>query len=249
MFPRLHTLKFEADEGALSEGAGAGEATDTGGEADAGTEAEAPSFDYEAPDFQQAVGYAVQDAMGQLLQQAAQYEGGEAEDSPELDPYNDPQGFQGYLQQAIDQGIGRHMQQIQPTVQAFEDQQNQQLVEQWCEDEAAIKEAQELLGEERSASNTVQFMASGYLPDLEERYGPGERATRTALRMASDQYRSDLKAAHDAGYQARTSELRGLSGARAPVTQGSAEAVQLEEEPADEMAAIARIAARNGWSG
>lgn len=241
MFPRLHTLAFEADEGALAEGAGAGAASaeDTGTDYDAGSE-----FDYQAPEFQQAVGYAVEDAMGRLLQQLAQSDPGD--DEAELDPYNDPEGFRGYMQQAIDQSISRHMQQIEPTVHAFEDQQNQQLVEQWCEDEAAITEAQEMLGEERSASNTVQFMASGYLPDLEDRYGPGERATRTALRMAADQYRSDLKAAHDAGYQARTNELRGLSGARPPITPGSGpvEAVAIHEEPADELEAMARIMAR-----
>lgn len=239
MFPRLHTLAFEAEPEPPLEG---------GGE-EAPPESDPPdtepppsaSVDYDSPEFQQAVQYAAQDAIGTMLQQAAQQEEGGDEGDELIDPE-----VKQYLEGMMQRTVQSQMEQIRPTVQAFEDQQNQAKVEEWCEKIPAITETQEMLGEEANASSLVQFAATGYLPELEERYGPGERATQTALRMAADQIKGAVKAAHAAGYQARNAELQGLSGARPPLAIAPVEGVQLREEPKDEMAAAALWSSRNG---
>jgi hypothetical protein len=246
---RLHTLCFEYDE---SGGAGedVSDATDEGADADA--EAAAPAIDFSAPEFQDAVAEATQQQLGQLLQGlAAEGQDGAAAELPELDPYGDPQGFMGALQQTFGQIVDQRLGQIQPTVQAFEDQQNQTRIEEWCSAIPEVKEAQELLGEaaadlpENISSQATQFMATGYLRDLEERYGPGERAVNQALKMAASQLKQIVKAGHDAGYQARNNELRGISGAREPAPT-AVESVRLDEQPSDELAAAEIWANRRG---
>lgn len=217
----------------------------------------ASSFDpavFESPEFRDAVAYASRQELAAVLEQAAQYEpqaeGAEGEQS-ELDPYGDPAGFQTYLAKLVDQGVERRVSALEPTVHAFEDQQNQQKIEGWVEQIPSVQESQQMLGEDvapNSASNAVQYMATGYLPELEDRYGPGERATQTALRMAADQYKAQIKAAHDAGYAARNAELQGLSGVRAPVSVGAVEGVVLGDQPADEMEAAELWSNRNGYS-
>lgn len=230
MLNRLHTLCFEAEEGA-----GLPEVDDTPDTDVDETPAAIAGIDYEAPEFQEAV----QRQLEAMVQSAAAYQQGE-EQPTELDPYGDPQGtieaFRSIVQQELSQ--------IQPTVQAFEDQQNQAKIEEWAGAIPAIKETQEMLGEaaedlpEGVASMAVQFMATGYLRDLEERYGPGERAVRGALGMAADQLKQIVKASHDAGYQARNNELRGLTNApQPPVVAGARESVQIEDQPKDEIAA------------
>lgn len=209
---------------------------------------EAPgAFDYDDPRFQQAVEQAAQRQLDAVLQQAAQYDEQQQVEQGETE-YVDPEVLQ-VIDQRFQRMLDQRMEQIAPTVEAFEDQQNIQQIEQWTQAEPAIQEAQQMLGEGDdvpSAANLVQFAATGYIGDLEARYGPGERATRTALRMAADQVKGALQRAHDAGYQARNAELQGHAQARTPVPGGPVEAVRLEDEPKDEMEAMERIMARNG---
>jgi hypothetical protein len=241
MLHRLHTLCFEVDESGGADEAPEPEAVD---EAPA-----AGAIDYEAPEFRDAVTEAARGELEALLQGVAAQQ--QSDEPIELDPYGDPAGFMGTLQQTFNQIVDQRLSQIQPTVQAFEDQQNQRKVEEWAAAIPEIREAQELLGEqaedlpENFASHVAQYMATGYLRELEERYGPGERAVSQALKMAASELKQFAKASHDAGYQARNNELRGLTSAPAPVPAGARESVQIEDQPADELEAAARYIARH----
>lgn len=260
MFPRVHTLNFEHDEhapGAYDDpalgsdppppremGDGWNEPVDEPGPAQPAGDT---GFDYSDPAFLDAVAAAADQRLDALLKQAAEYDetqqpdDGEGLVDPEVQQYLDAR-----MTRAIDQRFG----QIQPTVQAFEDQQNIAQIEDWTKAEPAIEEAQAMLGDTEeggpSASDLVMFAATGYIEELEARHGPGERATRTAIRMAADQVKGALKAAHDAGYQARNAELQGHVTTRPAGPGGPVEAVRLAEEPKDEMEAMDRIMARNG---
>lgn len=244
MLHRLHTLCFEYDESGGAADVDEPAADDSADE----PVAEAPAgIDYSSPEFQEAVSAAAQQELGGLLQGLVSSEGQEGAEAVELDPYGDPDGFRGFLQSMVRQELDT----IKPTVQAFEDQQNQTKIEEWCTTIPEIKEAQELLGEqaqdlpENFASQTAQLMATGYLRELEERYGPGERAVMQALKMASSQLKQFAKAGHDAGYQARNAELQGHVNARQPAPT-AVESVQLQEQPADELAAAEIWSNRRG---
>jgi hypothetical protein len=154
------------------------------------------------------------------------------------------------MEQIVQNALESRFSQIEPTVRQFEDMQNAELIGEWTEKIPAVKEVQELVPEDAAdqfnASELVQFMASGYLPDLEQRYGPGERAVQGALRMAADQLKGFALAVHQAGYQGRNAELGRLAGARAPLPTGAVESSELREMPADEMAAASLWASRNG---
>jgi hypothetical protein len=208
-------------------------------------------FDYEDPQFLEAVERAADQRLTSLLEQAAQYEQpaeGQEQDA-ELDPYGDPTGFRSYMEQIVSNALENRFSQIEPTVRQFEDAQNAELIGEWTEKIPAVKEVQELVPEDQvdqfNASELVQFMASGYLPDLEQRYGPGERAVQGALRMAADQLKGFALAIHKSGYQGRNAELGRLAGARAPMP-AAVESSELREMPADEMAAASLWASRNG---
>jgi len=250
MLQRLHTLCFEYDETGGG-GADVDDAPDSDDDETSAVADAAPAIDFEAPEFRDAVSEVAQQQLGQLLQGLAAYEPGADETPAELDPYGDPQGFMQSLEQVINNALEQRMSTIQPTVQAFEDQQNQQRIEAWCDAIPEVKEAQEMLGAqaddlpENIASQAVQFMATGYLRDLEERYGPGERAVNQALKMAASQLKQIVKAGHDAGYQARNNELRGITNAREPAP-AAVESVQLAEQPSDELEAAEIWANRRG---
>jgi hypothetical protein len=213
------------------------------------TELEAPGFDYEDPQFLEAVERAADQRLTRLLEQAAQYEQQGEGEEPEVDPYGDPAGFRQFMEQIVNNAIEGRFSQIEPTVRQFEDAQNAELIGEWTEKIPAVQEVQQLVPEDQAdqfnASELVQFMASGYLPDLEQRYGPGERAVQGALRMAADQLKGFALAVHKAGYQGRNAELGRLAGARAPVP-AAVESSELREMPTDEMSAAALWAARNG---
>ena len=216
------------------------------------TGAETSAFNYEDPQFLEAVERAADQRLTNLLEQAAQYEqpaeGGE--EDAEVDPYGDPAGFRAYMDQIVQNGIEARMQQIEPTVRQFEDAQNAELIGEWTDKIPAVQEVQQLVPEDQvdqfNASELVQFMASGYLPDLEQRYGPGERAVQGALRMAADQLKGFALAIHKGGYQGRNAELGNLARASAPVPAGAIESSELREMPPDEMAAASLWASRNG---
>lgn len=213
--------------------------------------AEAPGFDYDDPQFLEAVERAADQRLTNLLEQAAQYEQpAEGEEDAEIDPYGDPAGFRQFMESMVSNALESRFSQIEPTVRQFEDMQNAELIGEWTEKIPAVKEVQELVPEDAAdqynASELVQFMASGYLPELEQRYGPGERAVQGALRMAADQLKGFALAVHQAGYQGRNAELTNLAGARAPVPAGAVESSELREMPADEMAAASLWASRNG---
>ena len=212
-------------------------------------EAEAAPNIYESEDFTRAVEErsreVAREELGAMLQEAAQYQ--EGEEQPEIDFLGDPaevkQGLAGMMQQIVQQ----EMAQIRPTVEAFQQQQSQQEIEQMIDKLPAVQETEQLLPEDDrdGVRSAVHFMAMGFLPETEGRYGPGARADETALRMAADQLNSKMKAAHKAGYEARNAELGRLAGAREPAPAGSPSA-QLREEPKDEMEAVATYLRRNG---
>lgn len=258
MLNRLHTLCFEFDEsgGAPADVDDSG-APDPGADVEEDTGAQAAAIDFTAPEMQDALRDVAREEFGALLQGLAEQQGGGEVEVPELDPYGDPAGFMGALQQTFGQIVDQRFSQIQPTVQAFEDQQNQAKVDEWASVMPAIKEAQDLLGEgaedlpENAASLMAQFAATGYLSEMYGRYGnetqaQRERSAQAALRIAADQVKQIVKASHDAGYQARNNELRGLSSAPAPTPIGSRESVQIEDEPANELEAAERYIARKG---
>jgi hypothetical protein len=245
MNPKLHTLAFEAEPDALPEGAGD---IDTDTQPDTEAEPTGQAVDYDAPEFREAVSLAARDELGAFLQQAmaAEQDGGE---EYEIDPLGDPAEYQQNLSQMFERMIDQRMQAIMPTVQEFQNRQSQEQIGTMLEKIPAATQAAEMLPEEQRAGvpKVIEYMANGYLPDTEARYGPGERAVETALRMAADEFHNQLKVAHKAGYEARNAELGRLAGAREPVASGqTVEATGIRDEPADEREATDLWLARNG---
>lgn len=205
---------------------------------------ETPGFDYESPEFLEAVERTAAQQVETVLERMAS-QTREPDAEIEIDS---PDALQQFIRSEIQRANDARFAELEPTVRAFEDQRNQERIDEWCGKIPAIAEAQQFLPEEyegEGATNLVQFMATGYMPELEARYGRGERAVQTALRMAADQLNAFAKATHQAGYQARNAELQGLSGARAP-SPSAVETVGIRDEPDSVLAAADNWASRNG---
>jgi len=206
-------------------------------------ETDAPAFDYDAPEFQDAVARAASEQIGSMLEQAGQYDEQDDPSAEGIDP-----AFLQLIDQRFDKRIDQRFSQIEPTVEAFREHQNQQTIDGFIGQVPAISEAQALLPEdsEVQAENLTRQIAFALVPELEERFGQGsQRAVQAALRQAGDIVHGAIKTAHQAGYQARNAELGRLSGAPPPGPP-SAEGVSLREEPESIMAATDAWSARNG---
>src|SRR5688500_17350911 len=91
----------------------------------------APALDYSAPEFREAVAEASREQLAELLEQAARYEQqqpAEGDEEGEFDPYGDPGGFRENLNGMIQNAVRQVIEPMVPTVQAFEDQQNEQRI-------------------------------------------------------------------------------------------------------------------------
>lgn len=234
MLPRIHTLAFETEE---TGGAGDLDLDRDAAEADTGVDDDRAGFDYEDPDFLSAVERAADARLQSTLESmASEQEGAELDG---IDP-----DIRGLFEKIAEQKIQQALAPMVPTVEAFEEQEHERRVNEWTDKIDGIADAQQFLGEGRDARSSVQFMASGFLPDLEARYGKGERAIQGSLRLAAEQYQADIKAAHDAGYRARNEEMQGRSTARDPAPAHT-EAVEIRDEPESIMAAADVWASRN----
>lgn len=244
MNPRIHTLAFEADEHyAATADSDPGDVTDV----DTGTDTDAQPFDFDQlaqhPDFLEFIDQRADTRLQTLLEQAAQdYE--QPPDQADLDGY-EPNAVQQFVERAIDQ----RFQQIQPTIETFQEREQQAQIEEFIDKTPAIGEAHGLLPDdtEQNTTDLVRQIAYALAPDLADRYGGlnSPRTTQAALRQAADLVHGYAKAMHQAGYQARNNELKGLSTAREPAP-AAVETTGIREEPESVMAAAEQWAARNG---
>src|SRR5262245_2237291 len=144
MLQRLHTLAFEAGEHALAAGVGAGEADlDTGHDdpdidADDQYTDEQAGFDYQSDEFQDAVGYATQQAVERMLQEAAQQ--GDGEEGFDIDPLAEPGDYQQAMLSLVRREIQQALGPILPTVETFQQSQSQEWIDGRIEGIPATKE-------------------------------------------------------------------------------------------------------------
>jgi hypothetical protein len=239
-YPLVH---FETTEGPPPEGGGEPEPPPE----DAAV-AEAPALDIGAisqmPEFQEAIGQAVFQTLGQLAEQPGE-EGGPEE---EFDPY-DPDAIQRRIDQLVEQRVDQRMSRYEPTIQQMEVANWQDKIEHNLSQLETVKQIEQLLPEDTPADHraapAVQRTAMAFLPEMEALYGSGDRAVEASLRAAADYELAKLKQAHGAGYAARNAELARLSGAPAPAPAQGGPA-EILDEPGNELEAAERYAARHG---
>lgn len=245
MLPYTHTLAFEADESGFADEVATPEQTDALSQDDAGGSAP-PAFDYESPEFLDAVNQAADSRaearLTELLEQAAQ----DYDDSQDFEEGDSRQAFRQMIRSELDS----YRQEIAPTLEAFQEQQNQQQLDELIDRTPAIAEAQDLLpeGTDQHTDELAAKIAWSLVPDLAERYGGTQspRAVQAALRQAGDMVLGYAKAQYQAGYQARNDELKGRSTAREPAP-AAVETLGTLEEPMTPQAVAEAWAARRGF--
>jgi len=208
----------------------------------------APDFSeaFRSPEFGEAVGQALVGVLGQMA---------EPEDpaAEEIDFYGaDPGEVKQYLDQIVEQRLSSLTQRYEPAIQQMEQAGWQDMIDRTTGELGTVKEIGQNLPEdlppEQSPDVLVQRLATAFLPEMDQLYaGQKDRAVEASLRAAADYALPIVKAAHAAGYAARSAELQRISGAPAlPPQQAGGAEPHLVEAPQDEFAALESYAARKG---
>lgn len=204
MFPRLHTLAFEAPEEPVAP-AGGEAPEDLGGE----PAAEEP-FSLSREDWEQT-----QQALVYLAQQEQQRQAAAQGDDlgPPPDPSYDPEAFAAWLDRRDEQRLAPFNEFREQTQMSegheraldiladYEAAEGEFLVQASREQPIGSREMAYMLAEDR------------FLAEAQQRYGPGQQAAEAALHRAYKAVRAYEDAVYAAGEARATNQLRTLSGA------------------------------------
>lgn len=209
----------------------------------------APALDFSSPEFQEAVrqhaGPAAQQQLADLIANLP----GEEEPQQFLDPLGmEPEQFTGGLQDMFGKMLDERLAPLMQTVERQQAQDAQGFVNEQIESLPQIAAVSELLpapkeGEEdtrsQSASDLIELVSMGFLPQAEAAYGAGEQAVTAALRAGAHHVEQSMKQAYDAGRASLTADQERVASAGEPVN--GAAAAELPAEASDVFEAANRF--------